>query len=368
MFRAGMGMFTRGRFIRRPARHCKRIFCVAVVTAAGLAGLVTPVAASATASLASLYLTPSTGSPNVGDEVDVQIRVNTGAQLTNAVQANFTYPSSQLSVVGFDNSNTSFPVVAQQQASNGLIQVAGGAFTPVSGDANLTTIRFQVTGTGTVHVCPAGQSVIVSSSTNQGIPSAGSGATFVVGSPSTFGVGCIFQDWIAQGAQHTITIHGEGFASSGASVAVSGTGVTTSGTTVASGTKLTTTIKVGGKATTGFRNVTVMSGGQTYVCQSCLTIGGGPKVTSAVPATVSRGTTGQVIALHGQSLDQKTTVKITGLTVTATTWVSNQEIDVTVNVPATVTTGHKKISLYDPYSPGNGYYGRGYCSACLSVS
>src|SRR5262249_27082155 len=109
MFRAGMGMFTRGRFIRRPARHCKRIFCVAVVAAAGLAGLVTPVAASATASLASLYLTPSTGSPNVGDELDVQIRVNTGAQLTNAVQANFTYPSSQLSVVGFDNSNTSFP-------------------------------------------------------------------------------------------------------------------------------------------------------------------------------------------------------------------------------------------------------------------
>jgi hypothetical protein len=365
MFRAGMGMFTRGRFIRRPARNCKRIFCVAVLAAAGLAGLVTPVAASATA---SLYLTPSTGSPSVGDELDVQIRVNTGAQLTNAVQANFTYPSSQVSVVGFDNSNTSFPVVAQQQASNGLIQVAGGAFTPVSGDANLTTIRFQVTGTGTVHVCPAGQSVIVSSSTHQGIPSAGSGATFVVGSASTFGVGCIVQDWIAQGAQHTITIHGEGFASSGASVAVSGTGVTTSGTTVASGTKLTTTIKVGGKAATGFRNVTVMSGGQTYVCPSCLTIGGGPKVTSAVPATVSRGTTGQVIALHGQSLDQKTTVKIAGLTVTATTWVSNQEIDVTVNVPATGTTGHKKIILYDPYSPGNGYYGRGYCSACLSVS
>jgi hypothetical protein len=258
--------------------------------------------------------------------------------------------------------------VAQQQASNGLIQVAGGAFTPVSGDANLTTVRFQVIGTGTAQVCPAGQSEIVSSSTNQAIPSAGSGATFVTSTPSTFGVGCIFHNWIAQGARHAIAIHGEGFSSSGATLTVSGAGVKTSGTTVVSGTQLTTTIKVPVTATTGFRNVTVTSGGQTYVCQSCLTIGDGPKVSSADPATVGRGTSGQVIALHGQFLDRKTTVKITGLTVTATTWVSSQEIDVTVNVPATATTGHKTISLYDPYSPSYGYYGRGSCASCLSVS
>jgi hypothetical protein len=341
---------------------------VAAAATGGPAGLVAPAAALTASPQASLYLNPSTGSPAVGDELDVQIRVNTGSQLTNAVQANFTYPSSQLSVLGFDNSTTSFPVVAQQQASNGLIQVASGAFTPVSGDANLTTIRFQVIGTGTAQVCPTDQSQIVSSSTNQAIPSARSGATFVAGSPSTFGVGCIVHDWIAPGAQHKITIHGEGFSSSGASVTVSGTGVKTSGTAVVSGTKLTTTIKVPAKAATGVRDVTVISGGQTYVCQSCLAIGDGPQVSSANPATVARGTSGQVIALHGQFLDRQTTVKIAGLTVTATTWVSYQEVDVTVNVPATVTTGHKKISLYDPYSPSYGYYGRGACSACLSVS
>lgn len=339
-----------------------------MAAAAGLAVLVTPAAASAASPPASLYLTPSSGSPSVGAELDVQIRVNTGAQLTNAIQANFTYPSSQLSVLGFDNSTSSFPVVAQQQASNGLIQVAGGAFTPVSGDANLTTIRFQVIGTGTAQVCPTGQSVIVSSSTNQAIPAAKTGATFVAGSPSTFGVGCVVRDWIAQGARHAITIHGEGFTSSGTSVTVSGTDVTTSGTSVVSRTQLTTTIKVPTTAVTGFRDVTVTSGGQTYVCHSCLAIGDGPQVSSADPATVARGTTGQVIALHGQFLDRQTTVKITGLTVTATTWVNYQEVDVTVNVPATVTTGRKKISLYDPFSPSYGYYGRGACSTCLSVN
>jgi hypothetical protein len=341
---------------------------VALTVAAGLAGWAAPAAASAASSQALLYLSPSTGSPGVGDELDVQIRVNTGTQFTNAVQANFTYPSSQLSVLGFDNTTSSFPVVAQQQASNGLIQVAGGAFTPVSGDTNLTTVRFQVLGTGTAQVCPAGQSVIVSSSTNQAIPSTMSGATFVAGSPSSFGVGCIVHDWIAQGAKHAITIHGEGFSTSGATVTVSGTGVKTSATTVASATQLTTTLTVPAAAATGFRDVTVTSGGQTYLCQSCLTIGDGPKVSSAAPATVSRGASGQVIALQGQFLDRKTTVKITGLTVTATTWVSSQEIDVTVNVPATITTGHKKISLYDPYSPSYGYYGRGSCPACLTVS
>jgi hypothetical protein len=358
----------RSRITRRPARNFNRIFCLAVAAVASLAGLVTLAAASTTPPQASLYLMPSTGSPNVGAELDVQIRVNTGSQYANAVQANLTYPSSKLSVLGFDNSTTSFPIVAQQQASNGLIQVAGGAATPVSGDANLTTVRFQVIGTGTAQVCQTDQSQIVSASTNQEIPSAKTGATFVAGSPSTFGVGCIVHDWIAQGARHTVSIYGEGFSSSGAGVTVSGAGAKTSGTTVVSGTKLTTTIKVSTTAATGFRDVTVISGGQTYVCQSCVTIGDGPQVSSVHPATVGRGTSGQVIALHGQFLDRQTTVKITGLTVTKTTWVSYQEIDVTVNVPATATTGYKKISLYDPYSSSYGYYGRGSCSTCLSVS
>src|SRR5262249_20296593 len=193
----------------------KRIFCVAVAVAAGLAGLVIPAAAPAALSKASLYLMPSSGAPGVGAELDVQIRVNAGSQFTNAVQANFTYPSSQLSVLGFDNSTSSFLVVAQQQPSNGLIQLAHDTLTPVNGDADLTTVRFQVIGTGTAQVCPAGQSEIVNSSTHQAISSTMSGAAFVAGSPSAFGAGCIVQDWIAQGAKHPITIHGEGFNTGG---------------------------------------------------------------------------------------------------------------------------------------------------------
>jgi len=85
------------------------MFCVSVAVAAGLAGLVSPAAASTAAPQASLYLTPTAGSPGVGAELDVQIRANTGSRLTNAVQANFTYPSSQLSVLGFDTVRPRFP-------------------------------------------------------------------------------------------------------------------------------------------------------------------------------------------------------------------------------------------------------------------
>jgi len=339
---------------------------VAVAAAAGLAGLVTPAVASTQPLQASLYLTPSTGSPHVGDELDVQIRLNSGSQSMGSVEAILTYPASQLSVLGFDTITSSWPTQGQA-VSNGLIKVVGVAFTPVSGDANLTTIHFKVIGAGTAQVCPTDQSNLTDPAGIQLVRPAESGATFVAGSHS-FEAGCIVHNEIAQGARHTITIHGDGFSSSGVSVAVSGTGVKTSGTTVVSATQLTTTIKVSTMAATGIRDVTVTSGGQTYTCQSCLAIGAGPKVSSVTPATVSRGTSGQVLAVHGQNLDRHTTVKITGLTVTATTWVSAQEVDVTVDVPATVTTGFKKVSLYDPNSVNFGYYGRGSCSTCLSVS
>src|SRR5215469_15601737 len=62
----------RSRLTRWLTRHGSRIFCVAAVAAAGVAGLVTPATASAVSPQASLYLTPSTGSPGVGDELDVQ--------------------------------------------------------------------------------------------------------------------------------------------------------------------------------------------------------------------------------------------------------------------------------------------------------
>src|SRR5215469_18260679 len=129
--RGGFMQGLRSRITRRRTRNCHRIFCVAVAAAAGLAGLVTPAVASTQPLQASLYLTPSTGSPHVGDELDVQIRLNSGSQSMGSVEAILTYPVSQLSVLGFDTITSSWPTQGQA-VSNGLIKVVGVAFTPVS--------------------------------------------------------------------------------------------------------------------------------------------------------------------------------------------------------------------------------------------
>src|SRR5664279_837477 len=208
----------------------------------------------------------------------------------------------------------------------------------------------------------------VDSVSNQAIPWTMTGATYVVGTASTFGVGCLTHNWISQGASHSISIRGRGFSAAGATVAVSGSGVSTARTQVVSSGQLTTNLTVATTAGTGFRDVTVTSGGKSYVCASCLTIGQGPKVTSTTPAGVTHGVTGQSVAVRGQFLGRQTTVSITGMTVTTQHWVNYQEIDVTVSVPSTTMVGAKKVSLYDPYSESYGYYGRGSCSPCLSVN
>ena len=91
-------------------------------------------------------------------------------------------------------------------------------------------------------------------------------------------------------------------------------------------------------------------------------------MTSTTPATVQHGVSGQTVAILGQYLGQQTIVAISGMTVTSQKWISYQEIDATVTVPAITSVGPKTVSLYDPYSDSYGYYGRGSCSTCISVN
>ena len=341
--------------------------CAALVSLVVLSALVLPVPSAGAATVGSLYLSPSTKTVAVGAEVDVQVRLNTGTYWVNVAQTNFTYSTSEFRVLGFDQTGSAFSIIAQLNASDGIIQVAKGSTVPVKGDVLVTTVRFQALAAGTADVCPQDESAAVDPSTFTGIPLSASGGTYVVSKASTFGVSCISHDWIDQGASHSITISGRGFSTAGATVSISGTGVTASLTHVSTSTKITTTLAVSTSAATGFRDVTVTSAGKSNVCKSCLKIDVGPQVGTASPGTVSRGTSGQTVALHGQYLGPQTTVTIAGVTVTSQHWVSFQEIDVTVSVASTATTGYKKISLYDPFYESYGYYGRGSCSTCLSV-
>lgn len=47
---------------------------------------------------------------------------------------------------------------------------------------------------------------------------------------------------------------------------------------------------------------------------------------------------------------------------------SYTQINLTVTVASTATTGNRWIGLYTPYHPSYGYFGRGSCGNCFTVS
>jgi hypothetical protein len=59
---------------------------------------------------ASLYFTPSSGSYTAGTNLAVQVYTNTGGQGVNAVQADFTYPTTKLQVSSVDFTGSAFGI------------------------------------------------------------------------------------------------------------------------------------------------------------------------------------------------------------------------------------------------------------------
>src|SRR4051812_48959459 len=70
------------------------------------------------AGTATLSLTPSSGTYAQGDTVSVDVYEDSGGDTVNAVQANLTFPASQLSYIGITNSSA-FGVDAQSTAGSG---------------------------------------------------------------------------------------------------------------------------------------------------------------------------------------------------------------------------------------------------------
>lgn len=147
-----------------------------------------------------------------------------------------------------------------------------------------------------------------------------------MGSPSGFSLGCLSRNYLAQGAQHSVTLTGRGFTAP-MSVHVSGTGVSVSRVNVTSATKATAFFKVSPSAPNGaetkYRDVTVTTSGRSAICRSCLTIGIGPKMSaSTTSATVPRGASNYTVELYGSNFRPQTQVTIggSGVTINSRTW------------------------------------------------
>jgi hypothetical protein len=131
----------------------------------------------------SLYLAPVSQTVTANDTIVVTIKVNTGNDPVNAVQANLSYPMAIFDSVSIA-STAQFDVVAENTASGGIIRIARGASTPIVGIADVAVITFHTFSSGTPAINFTSGSMIVRSTDNVNTLSATTGGNYTVNNPA----------------------------------------------------------------------------------------------------------------------------------------------------------------------------------------
>jgi chitodextrinase len=122
---------------------------VVFATAMLVAGLVIILSKAAPAP-PTVYLSPSSMVVGPSGTVTVQVRENSGTTAVNAVQANFSYPTSLLTFVSIDGTGSAFGTAAQGTGSAGQVSIARGTScatgcTTLTGDQLVATVTFTAT-------------------------------------------------------------------------------------------------------------------------------------------------------------------------------------------------------------------------------
>jgi len=158
-----------------------KTFSASIVAALTLVPFVSGIAFAASA---SLYFAPSATSITNGNNVTVYVHESVTGDTTNAVQANFSYPSSLLQYVS-TSEGSAFPVAAQTSVSGGTAQIARASYSGVSGDNVVIAVQFKAIATGTATLSFTGGSAVVSSTSNKAItPLSTPGTSITINAPS----------------------------------------------------------------------------------------------------------------------------------------------------------------------------------------
>lgn len=135
-----------------------------------------------------LYLTPVDGSVQINTNVAVQVRIDSGTDTVNAVQANLSYDPAKFQFVSIDGAGSALPLEASTQTSSGSVMMAratSGGGVPPSGDFLFATVTFKaLVGTGTASIDIAAGSHVVRSTDSQDLLTASGGATYTLTSPA----------------------------------------------------------------------------------------------------------------------------------------------------------------------------------------
>lgn len=128
---------------------------------------------------ASLYLAPASSTVNQESYLSVAIRVNTGGDKVNAVQANLSYPADKLDYISTSSSGSAFDVEAESSGGGGSVKIARGKVGTVTGDQLVATITFKAKlSSGSAIISFTAGSAVVRSSDSKDILSGKSGGTY----------------------------------------------------------------------------------------------------------------------------------------------------------------------------------------------
>jgi len=120
-----------------------------------------------------LYLSPSSASVNIGQNITLAVRENSGTDPVNAVQANLTYNPAQLQFVAVDYTNSAFSLQASSSGGGGSVKMAratGGGEPPVTGDNLIANVTFKaLVGGVTSNITFASGSAVVRSTDNTNV-------------------------------------------------------------------------------------------------------------------------------------------------------------------------------------------------------
>lgn len=127
----------------------------------------------------NLYLTPGSLTGGVGSNVSVSVRTNITSDTVNAVQANLAYPADKLDFVSINAASSPFNIQAESTGGGGTVRIARGIVgTGISGDRLIAVVTFKVKqNTGTAAIGFAGDSAIVSGTSNSNVLSGTTGTT-----------------------------------------------------------------------------------------------------------------------------------------------------------------------------------------------
>lgn len=166
--------------------------CAALIAAIGtVASMYLPVANAApcgSGCVASLSVTPGSGTYNPGNTITVSVYVNSGGQSINAVQADFTYTASRLQFQGINAAGSSFGIDASSSGGGGSVTIARGNTSGISGGSLLVAqVSFTVlssAGAGSITFSNSSSEVNKADGQGTNILGSASGASYTVSIPT----------------------------------------------------------------------------------------------------------------------------------------------------------------------------------------